>query len=706
VKVRATPRFLWVGVAVLMPLTVGGGPGRGGAVSAQGLPEPLPPVVTPTAAPRAGAAEPVGLPAGQVLPALVQEVRARRADLRAPLVRVMLSVPQPPVLPEPGRRYVVWSAGAAEVVRGPISLRVEGEERPGLQAGAFRARENAEAEAERLARAGFETAVRAGEGGLFRVIVVARRGENAEMLRARLAAAGVRAVVRAGGGGSELVLTGEGGMQVRGRELRLVPFDADPVRLGERVYRGEFVLAPAPQGVQVVNVLHLEEYLRGVVPAEMGPRSFPELEALKAQAVAARTYTVAHLGGGGPAGYDICDTQSCQVYGGTGVEHPLSDEAVRATAGLIATFGGAPIDAMYHSTCGGHTEAAAEQFPRRAAAYLVGVPCRGETAVTVGTPLAGGAWVDGVGRLAEVARRAAAAAGVPAEAGALAAALAGTGRRGVGREGLAAVFGLAESSLLLGEAAGVRGDWPADLLALARLELPPSAGEGREPEEALALVVRLAQLAGVVRELAGRVTASGEFLADDGTRYALAGGQVSVMARRGGAWRGGDATTLPGAPATLWLQGGRPLLAEVEVRSAADEGSSWSWWTREFSAAEVARACEMSGVERVEVVRRSISGRVTVLALHRGRERKEMRGIDFRYALGLPDNRFVVLPLTRGKDVTFRFLGRGWGHGVGMCQNGAFGLARGGASFEEILKTYYRGIEVVRWQGSGPAGGA
>ncbi len=688
-----------------MPMAMGGGPARGGAVSAQGLPEPLPPVVTPTVAPRTGAAEPVGGLTRQVLPALVQEVRARRADLRAPLVRVVLSAPQPPVLPEPGRRYVAWFAGAVEVVRGPITVRAEGEERPGLQVGAFRTRENAEAEAERLARAGFEASVRAGEGGLFRVIVVARRGENAEMLRARLAASGLRSAVRAEGGGSELVLTGEGGVRVRGRELRLVPFDADPVRLGERAYRGEFVLTPAPHGVQVVNVLHLEEYLRGVVPAEMGPRSFPELEALKAQAVAARTYTVAHLGGGGASGYDICDTQSCQVYGGAGMEHPLSDEAVRMTAGLIATFGGAPIDAMYHSTCGGHTETAAEQFPRRAAPYLVGVPCRGETAVTVGTPSAGGAWVDGVGRLAEVARRTAAAAGAPAEAGALAAALAGGARWSAGREGLAAVFGLAESSLLLQEAARIRENWLDDLLALARLELPPAAGGGREHEELLALVVRVAQLAGVVREVSGRVASSGEFVADDGTRYPLAGGQVSMMARRGGAWRVGGVTTLPGAPATLWLAGGRPLLAEVEVLAAADESSSWSWWSREFSAAEVARACEMAGVERLEVVRRSASGRVAVLALHRGRERKEMRGIDFRYALGLPDNRFVVLPLTRGREVIFRFLGRGWGHGVGMCQNGAFGLARGGASFQEILKTYYRGIEVVRWQGSSPAGG-
>lgn len=672
----------------------------------QELPEPIPPIVTPVPTTTPGAAAPESRPARGVGPELVEDLRARRADLRPPLVRVLLTVSGMPELPQPGRRYAVWADGSVEVLRGPLSVRLEGVERPALQTGAFRTRENAEGEAARLSRAGFETDVRVGEGELHRVIVLARRGENGEALRARLAGAGIRTPVRAEGGGGGLSVSGEGGVVVGGRELRLIPFDVDPVAVGDRVVRGEVRLVPAPQGVQVVNVLSLEEYLRGVVPAEMGPCAFPEIEALKAQAVAARTYTVAHLGSGDVLGYDICDTQACQVYGGAAVEHPLSDEAVRATQGLIATFEGKPIDAMYHSTCGGHTEAAAEQFARRAAPYLTGVPCRGESLIALGAPAAAGRRLDVVGRLAEVGRRAAESIGVAREAGALAAALSGTSRSSAGRDGLAAVFGVAEASVLLGNAAPERGEWVDDLLALGRVGLPPAGSTGRPDEENLALVVRLAQLAGSLHEVAGRIGATGEFVAEDGRRYPVAGRGASVLARSGSAWRTGGAVTLPGAPAVLWRMGERPLAVEVEERFEADAASPWSWWARELTAAAIAEACGMPDVGRIEIVRRGASGRATIVAVHGRGVRKEMRGIDLRYALGLPDNRFVVLRRQRGEQSVFRFLGRGWGHGVGMCQNGAYGLARGGMSFEEILTTYYRGVQLSRWRASGIEGGA
>ncbi len=680
------------------------GAGRA-AFHVQELPEPVPPIVTPTAPPARGAAALAGGTAPAVGLDLFAQLRLERAELRPPLVRVRLSVPQPPVLPQPGRRYAVWADGSVEVLRGPLSVRLEGEERAALQAGAFRTRENAASEATRLRRAGFEAEVRPGNDGLVRVIVLARPGESGEALRARLSRAGVRSALRVEGRGGRLLVSGEGGAEVRGRELRFLPFDPDPVSVGDRSVRGELVLVPAPTGVQVVNVLNVEEYLRGVVPMEMGPRVFGELEALKAQAVAARTYTVAHLGKAEGDRYDICDTQACQVYGGATAEHPLSDEAVRATAGLIATFAGVPIDAMYHSTCGGHTEAAAEQFPRRAAPYLVAVPCRGERLLALTTAMAGGRGWDAVERLAEVGRRAAALLGVAAERDALAAALARSGRSGRGREGLATVFGLAEAQLLLGEPFRGREDWVDALLALFRLPVPPPGQQSRQTEEELALVVRLAQLSGVLAEVSGRVGGTGEFIAEDGRRFTVAGVIPGVFARSGAAWRGGTVSTLPGAPATLWLMGERPLLLEVEERLEADAASPWSWWAREFTAATVGQACDVPGVEQIEVISRGPSGRATSVLVLGARTRKQMRGIDFRYALGLPDNRFVVLRQQRGKELVFRFLGRGWGHGVGLCQHGAYGLARGGATFEEILKTYYQGVQISAWQASGPEGG-
>ncbi len=79
-------------------------------------------------------------------------------------------------------------------------------------------------------------------------------------------------------------------------------------------YRGILEVRPAEAGrITVVNTVHLEDYLRGVVPNELSPQAFPRIEALKAQAVAARTYALAHVGDYGGKGYDVCATASCQA---------------------------------------------------------------------------------------------------------------------------------------------------------------------------------------------------------------------------------------------------------------------------------------------------------------------------------------------------------------------------------------------------------
>jgi len=109
-----------------------------------------------------------------------------------------------------------------------------------------------------------------------------------------------------------------------------------------------------------VNVVDMEDYLLGVVPAEM-PGSWP-VAAVQAQAVAARTY--AHAARVAAAGqpWDICDSTSCQVYGGVGAQNAESAGKMAATApsdvrGKVLTVGGAPINAMFSSSNGGHTVA-------------------------------------------------------------------------------------------------------------------------------------------------------------------------------------------------------------------------------------------------------------------------------------------------------------------------------------------------------------
>lgn len=137
-------------------------------------------------------------------------------------------------------------------------------------------------------------------------------------------------------------------------------------------YRGEIEVYRDGQGLTAVNVLPLEEYLYGVVGIEMSP-SWPA-EALKAQAVAARTYAVGRLGGGGPgSGFDLLDTPVHQAYRGIGVEDPRSNAAVDATRGQVLTYQGALARTFYHAASGGHTENV-ENVWTSPVPYLRGVP--------------------------------------------------------------------------------------------------------------------------------------------------------------------------------------------------------------------------------------------------------------------------------------------------------------------------------------------
>ena len=102
-----------------------------------------------------------------------------------------------------------------------------------------------------------------------------------------------------------------------------------------------------------VNHIRLEEYLYGVVPAEIQASS--HMEALKAQAAAARTFAVNMRGRHASAGYDLCNTTHCQVYGGHAAENARTSQAVDDTGGQIVTYNGAPAEVYYFSSSGGHT---------------------------------------------------------------------------------------------------------------------------------------------------------------------------------------------------------------------------------------------------------------------------------------------------------------------------------------------------------------
>ncbi len=154
--------------------------------------------------------------------------------------------------------------------------------------------------------------------------------------------------------------------QMVGRSLTLEPLNGNLMTWDNTYYRGALRLTASGNTFRIINVVDLESYLRGVVAAEM-PGSWP-LEALKAQAVAARTYVLYSMQP--TEDYDICATTDCQKYSGTAKEHPASDQAVYETSGQVLTFGGAFAKTYFHSDSGGVIASSKEVWGGEAG-YLV-----------------------------------------------------------------------------------------------------------------------------------------------------------------------------------------------------------------------------------------------------------------------------------------------------------------------------------------------
>ena len=119
-------------------------------------------------------------------------------------------------------------------------------------------------------------------------------------------------------------------------------------------YRGALRLVPRKNRLDVINRVTVEEYLQGVVPEEMPPEW--NAEAVKAQAVAARTYALHQRKRHGKEGFDVCATTHCQQYGGVAAERTAANQAVKATAGEVLQSHGALVDALFHTDSGGMTE--------------------------------------------------------------------------------------------------------------------------------------------------------------------------------------------------------------------------------------------------------------------------------------------------------------------------------------------------------------
>jgi stage II sporulation protein D len=595
-------------------------------------------------------------------------------------------------------------------------------------------------------------------------------GPTPEALATRAKTAnGIKPVVYSFSPSREISVSTGAGSAMTSRAPLAFGSDGDgkaPVVYNNSPYRGKIeVFANSSGSLTVVNVVSMEDYVKGVVPNELPPGSFPALEALKAQAVAARTYAVKNIGQFASEGFDLLPTTRSQVYRGYGSEQPLSSRAVDETRGIVATYQGEPINALYTSTCGGRTEDAGNIF-NHPEPYLRGRECSLEgqsefTPFTIkterdvseikneansafvraaavlsvfGFPLGSDRlnddwlngptaqmevrnWIAGVSRLTHQP--------VPAmgddvtnPAGfstALVLALYGDNRADTLLDAADANYNLAfrdgqdvpernradvamlvrDGVLSLGADASLRPRGPmargrmlhAVYRALDQRNLLPLQKGTTKPSGPAGLVFRVVK----GRDQTVKVSTNAFLF------RAFGDGLFQVRA-----------VAVMGGEPVVYHSNAAGEVDYLELRpspsgGSAERVSNYTNWSKDMSLSAVrsrlARWSHGIGtLNDIRVAQQGSSRRVIDLELIGSTGTGHLRGGAIRSALHLSDQLFVIDRSYNGggQPVSFTFIGRGLGHGVGMCQVGAYGMAKAGLNFERILKAYYSGIDLTK----------
>jgi stage II sporulation protein D len=519
-------------------------------------------------------------------------------------------------------------------------------------------------------------------------------------------------------------------------------------------YRGIFVLRASRKGLVLVNILNLENYLKGVVPCELSPDIFNAYEALKAQAVAARTYAVKNLGRHEDLGFDLCDTPSCQVYGGLSSEHPLSTRAVEETKGEVASYRGKLIDSLYTSTCGGMTEDSDKVFGGKDQPYLRAVECTYEEqrewtleSQALLPILVNGRNIDrdvaflislnvispqtDPGYYRDPATFEEAVDGIKK-------AMVFLGKRndGFAPDKKALTFPNLASLFI---SAFQWGDRIKNLMLRSEVDFilkdfPPLKPEVRDNLAYLihsGIFFSAPQIADGARlvtraELALILSKTVRSYFDPGRKGIFRGltknqleveetGQARILtlAPQAFLFRNQDGESSPASRLTLlggeevrWVESqGQVGLLEAFFpvdSNVLDRGSVFHQWQVRQSCEELGkRINEYYPVGRlvdIAVQKRGKSHRVIELLVTGTESQAIVKGLKIRWVLGLRDTLFALdKEYGEGNQIAyFVFTGKGWGHGVGLCQVGAFRMAQAGASYSEILKKYYQGIKIAK----------
>ena len=181
-------------------------------------------------------------------------------------------------------------------------------------------------------------------------------------------------LVKLSGGGINLSEKTQGELETNLYRVAFIPKKSSFwLYLNGKPYRGALNITASrnPGSLLVLNPIYVEDYLKGVVPAEMGKLRRLELEALKAQAVAARTYSLSRLGQYADGGYDLEASVADQIYKGVEGEDHLVNRAVELTRGEVLTHEGKLICAYYHANSGGKTEYIEKVWDNPKESYLI-----------------------------------------------------------------------------------------------------------------------------------------------------------------------------------------------------------------------------------------------------------------------------------------------------------------------------------------------
>ena len=538
---------------------------------------------------------------------------------------------------------------------------------------------------------------------------------------------------------------------------------AVPVRYNGKAYRGRIEVFVNSRGsLTVVNAVSLEDYLLGVVPNEL---SLPHLEAQKAQAIAARTYAIANINGFGTQGFDLLPTVRSQVYKGYSSESRMGTQAVLETRGVVATYKGKPINALYTSTCGGRTENSENVFEFNEP-YLRGVECSLEghkqfepfliktvrlpakmrdeknlelvrlmslfavNGFQLSAPQLSDDFFDDAPTQSELSNW----------LNQLAVKF-GKTYPNVNKDSAkplelahilsVMIYGENYADTLLSEADinyqlsfDDAGEIPqmrrADVAVLLRdgyfaiypdLTLKPNKSFSRA--KILHLFEQIytkKKWMPTLQSGTTQPTTDGKLIVKSGksSRQLIVRPDIFLFRKFGSSLYQVKETALIGGETVNFQTDGSGSVIYLEIEpssgtATAERDSSFTLWNVSLSAAAVQSRLSryvrgIGSLIDVRIAKQGFSHRAVDLEIVGTNGTFHLSGGKIRSALRLNEQLFALNKRydSNGRVLSYNFTGRGWGHGVGMCQYGAYGLAKMGVKYDAILKHYYTGIDLTK----------